>query len=266
MRNSLSLHLGNCMDVLNFIPDESVDCAVTSPPYWNQRMYGDKHEEIGFGPWVESYVFDLSYVFGKVYRVLKPTGTLWINLGDKYHRKSLSLAPERLAIALSHKWVLRDKIVWHKPNPMPESVKNRCTNAHEFIYMFTKDDSKYYFNADAIKTDSKKPIDNRSETGRKRMPTAVVNGMRKSGVYPKANKRNVWTVPVQAFPGAHTAVMPLEIAETCILAGCPEGGTVLDPFMGTGTTGVAALKLDRQFVGIELYEECMKIAQQRLEI
>lgn len=241
----------------------SIDCIVTSPPYYQQRTYTTYTSEIGREESIEKYLTSLARVFRMCRHALKPTGTMFINLGDKYINRALALIPEQFALKMDFEdWILKNKIIWHKPNPMPESVKNRCTQSHEYIYFFTKRHD-YYFNADAIKTPSKNAVDNRSEN-RKRKPTKEINGMRKSGVYPMANKRDTWTIPVAQYPDAHFATFPEEIPETCIKAGCPENGVVLDPFAGAGTTLMVAKKLGRKYIGFELNEDYAKLARERI--
>jgi DNA modification methylase len=267
---------GDCFTELNTLMSESVDCIVTSPPYFGQRIYTNDSREIGkrwggHDDWLR-YIGKLALIFKECQRVLKPTGTLWIVIGDKYSKgyademrvkKCLMQLPARLAIKLtSQGWILRNDIIWHKTNPMPESVKDRCTYSHEHILFLTKS-QKYLFYADRIKTKSKNPNDPRSET-RKRKPNKLENGMRASGYYEMANARDVWSIPTQPFKGAHTATFPEELVRRCILAGCPEDGVVLDPFFGVGTTGLVAKQLGRKFIGIEINGEYIDIAKKRI--
>lgn len=277
-----------------FLKDDLAQAIVTSPPYWGQRNYG-VDGELGHEKTYTDYINNLCVIFTHLKSKLKDDGCLWVNLGDCYAgsggqgtkgKRSIQsgdnlstppsanlrykmggcklMLPARFAIAMiDDGWILRNEIIWEKTNPLPESVKNRCTKSHETIFLFTKS-MKYYYDADAIKTKSKKPIDNRSEN-RKRKPNKLENGMRSSGVYEYANKRDVWVGPTARFKGAHTAVMPDHIAETCIKASTKEGDLVLDPFMGVGTTGINALKLGRKFTGIDINNEYCQISVKRLQ-
>lgn len=239
-------------------------------------------------------------VFREVRRVLKDDGTLWLNLGDSYaaggngghgakqhsNRGTRALAghakkappglnpkdlvgiPWRVAFALqADGWYLRQDIIWNKPNPMPESVTDRCTKKHEYIFLFSKSE-RYYFDNEAIKEPSKYPNDDRK--GRvsltdKRLPTELIAGIRPgSQTYAFRNKRSVWTVTTKPYKGAHFATFPPDLIEPCILAGAPINGVVLDPFMGSGTTGYVARKHDRDFIGIELNPDYIKLAQARI--
>jgi DNA modification methylase len=226
----------------------------------------------------------------EVYRVLKSTGTLWLNIGDSYwggnrkheHIKAKDLIgiPWMIAFALRDAgWYLRDDIIWNKPNAMPESVRDRCTSAHEHIFLLTKS-AKYYFDHEAIQEDavSFSDMQRRVKNGFKEWKTKKANstysihnsksgGRSREELYNKngkRNKRNVWTVNTQSYPEAHFATYPPELIVPCIKAGCPENGIVLDPFMGSGTTAVVARKLNRNFIGIELNPAYIKIAEKRL--
>lgn len=305
----------NCLTGLSQLPDNSIDCCVTSPPYFGLRDYGNA-EQIGLEETPELFVQQLVKVFEEVKRVLKPEGTLWLNLGDSYWggkgqsgQKDASIQEERnlsgkslnvgaqqmggkgitmpkdgkhpvikpkdligipwmVAFALrSNGWYLRQDIIWNKPNPMPESVTDRCTKAHEYIFLMTKS-AKYYYNAEAIKTKMEcSEHDKRSRQGRKRFPTELINGIRGNTpdkIYEWANKRSVWTVTTKPFSEAHFATFPEDLIVDCIKAGCPENGIVLDPFMGSGTTAVVSKKLGRNYTGFELNPAYLKIAENRL--
>lgn len=288
----------DCLYGMKNIPDNSIDCCVTSPPYYGLRDYGHD-EQIGLEETPELYVSEMVQVFMEVKRVLKPTGTLFLNLGDSYNGsgkasggggigylqqsnkgsmrmttptklkglkpKDLIGIPWMVAFALrTDGWYLRQDIIWSKPNPMPESVIDRCTKAHEYIFLMSKS-SKYYYDAESIKTISiDENGDRGSSTNRKRFPTDKVNGIRKGGFYPMANKRSVWTVTTQPYNDAHFATFPEELIYDCIKAGCPLGGIVLDPFMGSGTTAIVAKKLGRNYIGFELNEEYIEMAEKRL--
>jgi len=170
--------------------------------------------------------------------------------------KDLVGIPWMVAFALrSDGWYLRQDIIWSKPNPMPESVQDRCTKSHEYVFLLSKS-SRYYFDNEAIKTESLDPNDDRGSRGnQKRKPTEKISGIRDSGIYPMANKRSVWTVTPKAYKEAHFATYPPDLIEPMILAGCPRGGVVLDPFIGSGTTGLVARNLGRDYLGIELNPE-----------
>lgn len=285
------IYTGDSLRVLKKLPTGSVDCVITSPPYYGLRDYG-VHGQLGNEQTQWQYLENLLRVFREVHRVLKPEGTCWVNIGDTYGNglkgkgsqgknsyirnapkiidtgphKELLMIPARFAIEMRNiGWMLRQEIIWAKPNPMPESVKDRCTRAHEFIYMFTKQ-KKYFYDAEAIKTPSKEPKDDRgSRGGQKRKPTERINGIRSSGVYPMANKRSVWTVNTRPYKEAHFAVFPEKLVEDPIKAGCPKGGTVLDPFMGSGTVLVVAEREGRNSIGIELSREYVEIAKRRVK-
>lgn len=284
---------GDCRKKLDEMQSRSVDCVVTSPPYWGLRDYGTE-DQIGNENSVDRYVDEIAAVFKKVFRVLSDSGTLWLNLGDTYHKKELAGVPWQVAFELKKwGWRLRQDIIWHKPDPMPESVKSRCTKAHEYLFLFVKSD-KYFFDSDAIAEDAvcadeikhagresglhsgESHQGKGKSTRRFRSGGACFGkqGHKQDGVqsreydrpeYVKRNKRSVWTQSTGNYKGSHFAVMPSQIAENCILAGCPEGGTVLDPFFGSGTTGVAARRLGRKAVGIELNPDYVDLAAKRFQ-
>ncbi|MCE5305766.1 MAG: site-specific DNA-methyltransferase [Chloroherpetonaceae bacterium] len=265
--------------------DQSVNCIVTSPPYWNQRDYGVEGQ-IGLEQSPEEYIYNLTEIFHECKRVLRDDGTLWCNIGDTYFRygsggnnanmisenwkpvypntktysnlklkpKDLIGIPWMLAFALRDDgWYFRRDIVWHKTNARPENVKDRCTGSHEFIFFMSKSE-KYYYDYEAISEESKYY----------REPKVKKDAYDKNG-HKFKNKRDVWAVPTSSFKGAHSATFPERLIEPCILAGCPEGGIVLDPFMGSGTTALVAIKNNRNFVGIEINPEYIDIANKRLE-
>jgi DNA modification methylase len=288
---------GNCLDILRTLPDASVHCCITSPPYFGLRDYGCEGQ-IGLEPTPDEFVARLVDVFGEVRRVLRDDGTLWLNLGDSYcgagysnhtlerngaalrgdggkqrhgttrisglKSKDLIGIPWRVAFALqSDGWYLRQDIIWSKPNPMPESVRDRCTKAHEYIFLLSKSE-RYYFDADAVAEPE--------VCGRQRGPAIhpdvkSTNGnsglsRRKSDGF--RNKRSVWTVTTKPFKGAHFATFPPDLIEPCVLAGCPAGGSVLDPFGGAGTTGLVAQRHGRNATLIELNPEYVDIASARI--
>ena len=352
----------DCLKGLKQLPDNSINCCVTSPPYWGLRDYGLKplifsgdrecdHEfpedqirklrtkpgenaqcgntlkevagrtinngafcikcgawrgQLGLEPTPEMYVEHIVQIFREVWRVLRDDGTLWLNLGDSYcgtgnkgeykdpkyldgrngqkvalnnkikglKAKDLVGIPWMVAFALrADGWYLRQDIIWHKPNPLPESVRDRCTKAHEYIFLLSKN-RKYYFDNEAIKEDakpeSKKRYKSTFHTGKKEIsgqgrPGNASNTPGYKKWTGKRNKRSVWTVTTKPFKGAHFAVFPEDLIEPCILAGCPAGGVVLDPFMGSGTTGMVAAMYQRNFIGFELNPEYCKMAEKRIK-
>tara|TARA_R100000697_G_scaffold36076_2_gene47886 strand:+ start:3163 stop:4005 length:843 start_codon:yes stop_codon:yes gene_type:complete len=261
---------GSCLDKLKDLEDQSINTCITSPPYWGLRDYGEG-EQLGLEETPEAFVENLVKVFREVKRVLRDDGTVWLNLGDSFlPNKQLGCIPFKVAMALQEdSWILRQDIIWHKPNPMPESVKDRCTKAHEYIFLLSKS-PKYYFDNEAIKEDAKFPDGPDSAdkikkgVGKHGMDTR--SGLHKIGANPKRNKRSVWTITTKPFKGAHFATFPMDLIEPCVLAGCPEGGTVLDPFGGSGTTALVANSHNRDAVLIELNEEYIEIAKKRLGV
>jgi len=292
---------------LRTLPDNSVDCCVTSPPYWNLRDYSVKGQ-IGMEKSPEEFIDVMCSVFMEVFRVLKPSGTLWLNMGDSYagsmkgkghvktendnylqpsaswvepiktdgyKPKDMIGIPFMLAFALRSKgWYLRQDIIWHKPNPMPESVQDRCVKAHEYIFLMSKS-NKYYFDYKAILTPIAAGTHNNTYTKTAKLSedknvnqwarqtlTRIFNYLPDG--QPAAMKRSVWTVSTQAEKEHHFACFPEKLISDCILAGCPENGIVLDPFFGSGTTGVVARKLNRNYIGIELNPDYCKIAERKL--
>lgn len=321
---------GDSLTELKKLPDQCVHCVVTSPPYWGLRDYKTAGQ-IGLEKSPEEFIQNLVIVFREVHRVLKNNGTLWIIIGDSYchsggqystvkstlqgsqpgpdeygmakrfkkhsaglKTKDLVGVPWMLAFALrADGWYLRQDIIWHKPNPMPESVQDRCTRAHEYIFMLTKS-AKYFYDHSAIKTVAINPSDDARRIAMatingKSAPAAERNGIRKTDkqrghsrrhngfndrwdnltvnqqISLGANKRSVWTVATEGFKGAHFATFPAELIMDCIKAGCAAGGIILDPFMGSGTTALVAKKLGRHYLGIELNQDYVKMANERLQ-
>jgi len=310
---------GDSIEKLTEIESGSIQSCITSPPYFHLRDYGIDGQ-IGMEGTLSEYIERLVSVFREVRRVLKDDGTLWLNIGDTYSGnnslrkgragfednrigfsnntlldnenrippKNLMGVPWRLALALQNDgWILRQDIIWRKPNPMPSPVTDRCTNSHEYLFLLAKN-PKYYFNSEAIK----EPV---SESYAKdKRPKGVlrqrlyknskyaINGMYniktesiKENIEPikegnpeeigMRNKHSVWNITVKPFRDAHFAVMPLELVNNCILAGTKAGDTVLDPFFGAGTVGKSAIENNREYVGIELNPEYIKIAERRLK-
>jgi site-specific DNA-methyltransferase (adenine-specific) len=306
--NKINTQTGNCLDILPTMDAGSVNCCVTSPPYFGLRDYGND-EQIGLEETPEAFVESMVNVFREVKRVLADDGTLWLNLGDSYagsgkgsnpdgsvhpsslegkqgtHKgttegikpiqkardiglkpKDLIGIPWRVALALqADGWYLRQDIIWSKPNPMPESVTDRCTKAHEYIFLLSKK-PKYYYDADAIKdnaaTKPHAPGNNKVDSMRN-----DADQMKKVwGADGMVNKRSVWEVTTKPFSGAHFATFPPDLIKPCILAGCPTGGTVLDPFGGSGTTGMVALELGRSAELIELNPDYVDIINERTHV
>ena len=259
---------GNCLEVLKDLPEQSVNTCITSPPYWGLRNYQEE-EQLGLEDTPEEFVESLVKVFREVKRVLRDDGTVWLNLGDSFlPNKQLGCIPFKVAMALQKdSWILRQDIIWHKPNPMPESVRDRCTKAHEYIFLLSKN-AKYYFDNEAIKEDgvSKGVADSPSSIKAVDGVGGSRDNIGKFKGSSKRNKRSVWTVTTKPFKGAHFATFPMDLIEPCVLAGCPEGGTVLDPFGGSGTTALVANGHNRDAVLIELNEKYIEIAKKRLGV
>jgi site-specific DNA-methyltransferase (adenine-specific) len=236
------------------------------------RDYG-KPDQLGLEATPQEYVAALVRVMTEVRRVLVPDGTSWLNLGDSYasagsgvRAKSVAGLPWRVAFALQDAgWILRQDIVWAKPNPMPESVRDRCTRAHEYVFLLTKQ-PRYWFDAAAI-AEPASGLRGGACFGKQSASAAGTGAQQRRyerPTYTTKNRRSVWRIAPGNFSGAHFAVMPQELARLCILAGCPPGGTVLDPFAGSGTTLVVAAELGRSAIGIELSAEYLEIARERV--
>jgi DNA modification methylase len=294
--NNATILIGDAIKRLRELPDGSVRTCVTSPPYWGLRDYGNDGQ-LGLEPTPQEFVENLCRVFDEVRRVLADDGTLWVNLGDSYagsgkggqsaakrsenwqpeyankgvvpeglKPKDLVGIPWRFAFAMQDRgWYLRQDIIWAKPNPMPESVTDRCTKSHEYIFLLTKN-PRYYFDHEAIKTDVKADWGTRDRSewkyGKEGTGLQPHTGMTKN--YTKANKRSVWQVNTSRYKDAHFATYPPALIEPCILAGSAEGDTVLDPFSGSGTTGEVALNLGRNYVGIELNPDYARLSEKRI--
>lgn len=260
---------GDCIEVMGLLEDKGIDSVVTSPPYYGLRDYG-KEGQIGLEQTPEEYIQKIVEVFQEVRRVLKDEGTVWLNLGDTYVDKELLMIPHRVAIALQEDgWCVRQDIVWAKSNPMPEPAKDRCVRAHEYIFLLSKNKS-YYFDHEAIKEPVADATRNNYQSGSR---SNGINADRndndkgermKDIVYTTRNKRSVWTTSVKAYSEAHFAVFPIDLIEPCIIASCPLGGIILDPFGGSGTTGIAAIKHGRNATLIELSEKYVEIAEKRI--
>ncbi|MDR2902998.1 MAG: site-specific DNA-methyltransferase [Clostridiales bacterium] len=291
--NGNKIICGDAVDILRTLPSKSVNCCITSPPYYGLRDYGVAGQ-IGREESPEMYITRLVEVFREVKRVLRDDGTLWIVIADSYagsaikpqkswggiKPKDMLGIPWSLAFALREDgWYLRSEIIWHKPNPVPESCRDRPTRSFEHVFLLSKS-YHYYYNQDAVK----EPIAAGTTARRKRavsgdhkyvdarigQPPQTFNRPRsnKSGVNmalpDTRNLRDVWTVSVKPYHGAHFAVFPTELITPCILAGCHAGGTVIDPFFGSGSTGVAAAMLGRNYIGIDINPDYCTLAEQRL--
>lgn len=258
---------GDARNILPTLPPNSVDCIVTSPPYFQMRDY-DHPDQIGGEETYQDYLSSLIHVFLLCKNTLKETGTMWINIGDKYLNQQLVGLPWLLALSLQEAgWILRQDIIWSKPNAIPAggTALNKCTPSHEHIFLLTKRPSEYHFDIEAIKEKATGKGGGSVFGGKKYGED--MNRKFESNLYHPTGyrcKRDVWSIPTQPYSGAHFATFPEELPRTCILAGCPEGGVVLDPFCGSGTTGKVAYDLGRSFVGIELNPEYVKLAEQRV--
>jgi DNA modification methylase len=297
----------DALELLKQLPDNYVNCVITSPPYYALRDYGVEGQ-IGLEETPAAFIARLVAVFDEVRRVLRDDGVCWVNMGDSYandekwggstggkHSKGLhgetSIGrtktntglppksrlgmPHRLVFALQDAgWIWRDEIIWHKPNPMPESVTDRTTKAHEYVFMLTKR-GRYWYDAAAIREESIGDCGNRNAfrgagayTSSRTFDNSIqcenlIKG--NTGVRAESrNKRSVWTIPTEPTPFAHFATFPQALIEPLILAGCPKGGLVFDPFMGSGTTAIVARRLNRNFIGSELNPEYAALANDRL--
>lgn len=260
---------GDALEQLRILESESVHVCVTSPPYYNLRNY-ETAGQIGREEVPEQYIEALIRVFREVQRVLRPDGTLWLNIGDTYMGKELLGIPWMLAFALrSDGWILRQDIIWHKSKCMPESVRDRCTRCHEYVFLLSKSKC-YYFDSAAIQEPIAESTKIRlaqnigQQAGSARQPGKTNGPIKAAGNSQFRNKRDVWTLSTGNFRGAHFAVFPEKLVEPCILAGCPEDGIVLDPFTGSGTTGIVAKRLNRNFIGIEINPVYCKLAADRI--
>lgn len=288
----VTLHLGDALAVLAEMPDQSVNCIVTSPPYFGLRDYGVEGQ-IGAEPSPSEFVSALVSVFRETRRVLADDGTLWLNLGDSYQSsggmegvgpnaavgstkrkefgrtrprsglpaKNLIGIPWRVAFALQDDgWILRNDIIWAKPNAMPESVTDRLSNRHEHMFMLSKS-RRYWFDLDPIREPHESTPDRAGATAL-RGQAAIRPVGPNSGAYSEhgRNPGDVWTIATQPFSEAHFATMPHAMAERCVQAGCKPGGTVLDPFSGSGTTGLAAARHGRRYVGIDLNRDYLDLS------
>lgn len=271
--DAITLHHGNAYHVVRDLPDGSVDCCVTSPPYFGLRDYGVEGQ-IGAESSPAEFVERLRVLFAEVRRVLADDGTLWLNLGDTYVDKVLLGIPWQVAFALgSEGWIRRAEVIWAKRNLKPENVTDRPTQAHEQVFLFTKQRRGYWYDADAIREES--DPDQEAHNQRyakeyvKHTARAALTGqpgnVNNVGIHSRPGKggrnaRSVWRISATPTPGAHFAVMPLELAERCVRAGCKPGGTVLDPFNGSGTTGLAATRNGRKYVGIDLNADYLDLS------
>ncbi len=274
---------GDARETAKLLPDNYFQAIITSPPYYNLRDYseGKSENEIGKEINYTDYVSNLVEVFNTLKSKLKDDGLLWLNIGDTYKNKMLLGMPWRVALALQDNgWILRSDIIWHKPNAMPSSIKDRPTTDHEYIFMFSKS-NEYFYDADAIREPHKTfSEDSKMKGGRNHF--GKVNGTPENGknggnsnlhdgrwdqaFHPKGrNKRTVWEIPLGKFKDAHFAVYPEKLVENCLFASTRENDFVLDPFTGSGTTGVVACRNSRKFVGIELVDKYQTMSQKRID-
>ena len=293
---------GDCRETLKEFDEQARTC-ITSPPYYGLRDYGGEDKQIGQEQTPEEFIEQLVSVFREVKNVLTDDGTCWVNLGDSYYNyrpgkgqalvkqsvsktkqdlpdkcakrankleglkeKDLIGIPWMFAFAMRNDgWYLRQDIIWHKPNPMPESVRDRCTKSHEYIFLFSKN-KKYYYNNEAIKEPAK-DWGTRDRTNGKYHNEGTGlqphSGLTKS--YPTKNKRSVWSVTNKPYREAHFATYPPDLIEPCILAGSEIGDIILDPFMGSGTTAAVAKALGRDYIGCELHEDYGNLIQKRVQ-
>ena len=296
---------GDCRETLKNVTNSSVQMCVTSPPYYGLRDYGGEKNQIGQEQTPEQFIDELVKVFREVRRTLKDDGTLWVNIGDSYYNyrpskgksypkqtvsktkqdlpdysskrnnkltnykeKDLIGIPFMLAFALRNDgWYLRQDIIWHKPNPMPESVKDRCTKSHEYIFLLSKS-KKYYYDNEAIKEPVKQDWGTRNRANGKYHNSgsglSPHTGLTKS--YTTKNKRSVWSVTNKPYKQAHFATFPPDLIVPPIKAGSKKGDIVLDPFMGSGTTGMVAKELGRYFIGCELHDDYSELIRQRMPV
>lgn len=301
-----TLYNGDVLEVLRQIADNSIDCCITSPPYWALRDYGFDGQ-IGSEKDFHTYIENLWEIFTEVYRVLKPVATCWVNLGDTYagsggtdnksllnskqvysnsagiksgkvkglKNKSLCNIPARFAIGMTDRgWILRNEIIWHKPNALCTSVKDRFTVDFEKIFFFTKNE-KYYFEQqfEPLKQSTFVKAKNKYITNRyndKKVSLSSDNTRKyyeklNNGEFKERNKRTVWSMATKGFGGQHFAVFPPKLPRNCIKAGCPEKGTVIDIFIGSGTTALEAQKLNRKWIGIDKNPEYCNIITKRVK-
>ena len=296
---------GDCRETLKNLTNLSVQTCVTSPPYYGLRDYGGEEKQLGQENSPKEYIDNLVNVFRIIKDKLSDDGTLWVNLGDSYYNyrpgkgqsypkqsvsktkqdlpdkcnkrgnkldglkeKDLIGIPWMFAFAMRDDgWYLRQDIIWHKPNPMPESVKDRCTKSHEHIFLFSKN-KKYYYDNEAIKEPVKQDWGTRDRTNGKYHNSgsglSPHSGLTKS--YDRKNKRDVWSITNKPYKGSHFAVFPPDLITPCILAGSEKGDIILDPFMGSGTTAMVAKHLGRDYIGCELHEEYGNLIDQRVPV
>lgn len=271
---------GDALAVAETLPDACVDTIVTSPPYWMQRDYGS-NDQIGQEISPAAYVERIGELFQELKRVVKPTGSMWMVIGDKYLKGELMGMPWRVALGLKDVgWHLRSDCIWHKPNAMPSSTKTRPTTDHEYIFFFSNG-KKYFYDADAIRephvtfSENSKMKGGRRhfgkrgstpEKGKNKGDSNLHDARWDQAFHPQGrNKRTVWSIPLSKFREAHFAVYPPKLVETCVSAACPEGGVVLDPFSGAGTTAIVAKRLGRKFIAIDCNEDYCSMAERRMQ-
>lgn len=293
----IELIQGDCLDVLPGLEAESVNCCVTSPPYWGLRDYGVEGQ-VGLEESPEEYVAALVRVFGELHRVMKKDGTFWLNIGDCYSKgtndrcsfrrdrakcvpriktdsglppKNLMGMPWRVAFALEgQRWVRRSAIIWEKPNARPESAKDRPRSTYEHVFLFTKS-PRYSYNIEAVRSPYSVKTIRRGNAVQNVGPTGITRNedygkpLTEEQIAYGANVTDVWRIPTQPSRGNHRAVMPYELARRCVVLGCPEGGTVIDPFGGTGMVAAVCQDLGLPCISIELNEEYHAMSQRRVD-
>lgn len=267
LAEGVTLCLGDSRRVLRGVSNGYANCCATSPPYWRQRNYGSTLQ-IGQESSPKEFIIGMVDIFSQVRRILRDDGTLWLNLGDSRDGLNLLGLPWRVALALQDDgWILRQDIIWHKLRPMPDGAKNRPSTAHEYLFLFSKSEN-YYYDSDA----AREAVSPKSHGGKKHNPgrKALATGNHSGGSLGLVradgmrNLRSVWSISGTPFPGAHCAPFPIELIEPCIRIGCPPGGVVIEPFFGSGTTGVAAVSHGCKFFGIDIDQGALDLARPRI--
>jgi len=292
------IYVGDNVETLKTLPDESVDMCITSPPYYNLRDYNNE-DQLGSESTVTDYVNNLIEVFSEIYRVMKPTGSCWVNIADSYSDKKLLQVPSRFEIAMTDAgWSLRNEIIWNKPNPQPISSKDRFWSNQEKLFWFVKKTKGYYFDREKIQVPQSESAlrrlfrgnhpEKRKDAGTTRKEGYSLSAERQvkyfakmiksmdiekgfnyeelvaSGKCPTRPMFSVWDISTKNFKGSHFAVYPPDLIERPILSTCPPNGIVIDPFMGSGTTAVVAKNNDRKYIGCELNPEYAELAEKRI--
>lgn len=256
----VTLFHGDAFSVVNSLEKESVDCVVTSPPYWHQRDYAGHPEQWGQEKSVGAYVDKLVYLFSALMPKLKPHGVVWMNLGDKRVDGQLCGVPWMVAKDMqTDGWCLRSAVIWDKPNGMPESCSDRVSQNYEQVFMFSRS-VEHFFDLDPLRVlyDGDRSPSRRARSGHTNKGNSATGAW--SGAHNGRNPGSVWSIPTQPFPGSHEAVMPPELARRCIVSSCPPGGVVFDPFHGSGTTGKVAVETGRRYIGGDINESYLDLS------